>query len=138
STTSSYPDATLDMLSRTGYEDVVEQNQEILKQELRYINEWLDKWAPEDVKFELAQKVDPTKFSEQEKIFLKALSTKVAQAPEGADGEWFHKAIYDLQDQSGLETKQLFSALYRALIGKEQGPRAGWFLNILPRDWLIK
>ena len=32
----------------------------------------------------------------------------------------------------------MFAALYKALIGKTSGPRAGWFLSILPRDWLAR
>jgi lysyl-tRNA synthetase class I len=31
----------------------------------------------------------------------------------------------------------MFGALYRLLINKSSGPRAGWFLSILPRDWLL-
>jgi len=31
----------------------------------------------------------------------------------------------------------MFEALYRALIGKTSGPRAGWFLSMLPREWLV-
>ena len=37
-----------------------------------------------------------------------------------------------------MSPKQLFGVLYKVLIGQEHGPRAGWFLSILPRDWLIK
>ena len=37
-----------------------------------------------------------------------------------------------------MTPQQVFKPLYRALIGQESGPRAGWFLSILPRDWLIK
>jgi lysyl-tRNA synthetase class I len=32
----------------------------------------------------------------------------------------------------------MFTTLYRALIGQTSGPRAGWFLSILPREWLVK
>jgi lysyl-tRNA synthetase class I len=43
-----------------------------------------------------------------------------------------------LKDSTGLEPKELFQTLYQALIAKDSGPRAGWFLSILPHDWLIK
>jgi lysyl-tRNA synthetase class 1 len=36
-----------------------------------------------------------------------------------------------------MDPKEMFTTLYRALIGKDSGPRAGWFLSILPRDWLV-
>jgi lysyl-tRNA synthetase class 1 len=37
-----------------------------------------------------------------------------------------------------LQPQQVFKPLYKVLIGKESGPRAGWFLSILPREWLVK
>jgi lysyl-tRNA synthetase class 1 len=132
------PEETLKVLQRTGYDEVVGQNRQILIEELQYIDEWLKKWAPEDIRFELKEHLDPNKFSEDEKDYLKNLGEKVAQAPEGADGEWFHKAIYEIKENMNLQPAKVFSPLYRALIGKESGPRAGWFLSILPRDWLVK
>jgi len=130
-------DETLQVISRTEYGKVAQEDAEIIRNELTFINNWLQKRAPEDAKFELTQHVDPTQFTESEKAFLNKLGDKVASAPPDADGNWFHTAIYELKDESGLEPKAMFSALYRALIGKTSGPRAGWFLSILPRDWLI-
>jgi len=132
------PDKTLDVLSRTEYREVVDQEREIIKKELAFIDRWLAKWAPPEVKFQLLQKVDPADFSEAEKSYLRDLSAKIAQAPADADGAWFHQAIYELDGQAGLAKQQLFTTLYKALIGQQSGPRAGWFLSILPRDWLIK
>ncbi len=130
------PDKTLDLLRRTGYQEAVDHNQQLVKAELNYIDQWLDKWAPEEIKFTLAQTMDPHLFSDEEKKYLNNLADKIKSAPEDADGEWFHKAIYEIKESHGLTPQQIFPPLYRAIIGKEQGPRAGWFLSILPRDWL--
>jgi lysyl-tRNA synthetase class 1 len=132
------PEATLGILSRTGYREVVEQNRQILLEELKYIDEWLNKWAPEDIKFELLEELQPDSFNEDERSYLIALGEKIATAPEDADGEWFHKAIYDIKESMNLQPAQVFKPLYKALIGKDSGPRAGWFLSILPREWLVK
>ncbi|MBA3757593.1 lysine--tRNA ligase [Candidatus Saccharibacteria bacterium] len=132
------PESTLLTLSRTGYQKIVNQNKQIILDELKYIEAWLQKWAPEEIKFELIDDVDTASFSQEERSYLNKLSLKIEEASEDSNGEWFHKAIYELKDFSGLEPKQLFTAIYKATIGKESGPRAGWFLSILPRDWLIK
>jgi lysyl-tRNA synthetase class 1 len=129
---------TLKVLERTGYKGEVEYNRQILIKELQFIDEWLKKWAPEDVKFELKDSVIPDDFNEDEKNYLKSLGEKISQAPHDADGEWFHKAIYEIKESMNLQPQQVFKPLYMALIGKESGPRAGWFLSILPRDWLVK
>ena len=131
-------DKTLEVISRTEHADVAGAQAETIKKELAYINNWLDKWAPDDIKFELRKEINAAEFSDAEKEFLQTLAQKIEQAPKAADGEWFHKAIYDLKDEVGMEPKAIFGTLYRALIGKTSGPRAGWFLSILPRDWLIK
>ncbi len=131
------PEKTLEIISRTEHVGTAEKQREIIKTELEFIDQWLKTAAPDDVKFELADYV-PKNLSDKQKDFIKALADKVDQAPKDADGEWFHKAIYEFKDSSGMEPKELFVTLYKVLIGKDAGPRAGWFLSILPRDWLIK
>lgn len=131
-------DRTLEVIRRTEYAQVVDEDAEIIRNELKYIDNWLKKRAPEEVKFELRADVAAEEFTGQEKTFLQKLGDKVSGAPEDADGAWFHNAIYELKDESGLAPKELFSALYRLLIGKPSGPRAGYFLSILPRDWLVQ
>ena len=130
-------DKTLEIIRRTEHKQTVDAQEETIKAELKFIDKWLKNWAPDDVKFELMPK-PPAVVSEKEREYLTALAKKIEAAPPNADGEWFHKAIYDLQKPTGLPPKQPFSILYKVLIGQDSGPRAGWFLSILPRDWLIK
>jgi lysyl-tRNA synthetase class 1 len=127
---------TMAVISRTEHADVVEQDTETIKAELRFIDTWLDREAPEEVKFALRDSVQASDFTDAEQTFFKALADKIASAPIDAEGTWFHDAIYQFKtDEMG--PKQLFQALYRLIIGKDSGPRAGWFLSILPRDWLV-
>lgn len=132
------PGKTLEIIKRTEHGDTVAAQEDTIKKELVFIEQWLAKWAPEDVKFELAKKVDASQFTDKEKAYLAELAGEVEAAPKDADGEWFHKAIYEVKESHGLTPQQVFKPLYQALIGKDSGPRAGWFLSILPRDWLIK
>ncbi len=129
---------TLEIIARTEYATVVEEDAQVIKAELRFIDAWLQNYAPEEVKFELRSDVDANDFNDTERAFLAELASRVVAAPDDADGAWFHEAIYALKDSSGLQPKELFGVLYRLLIGKTSGPRAGWFLSLLPRDWLIK
>jgi lysyl-tRNA synthetase class 1 len=131
------PEKTLEVIARTEHKSNVETQREIILEELRFIDNWLEKWAPEDVKFTLQNNIDTSKFSDTERQYFAALAEKIEKAPQDADGEWFHKTVYEFKDELSLEPKQLFVSLYRVLIGKDSGPRAGWFLSLLPRDWLI-
>jgi len=131
-------DRTVEILGRTEYASVVRDDAEIIKNELTFIDTWLSKQAPEDVKFSLNDSIDASVFNEKEKLFLSQLADAITKAPEDADGNWFHQVIYSQKDSTGMEPKDMFRTLYRVLIGKDSGPRAGWFLSILPRDWLIQ
>lgn len=130
-------DHTLEIISRTEYAAVASQDAEIIKRELKFIDHWLAKHAPDEVKFELRDKVAETAFNEGQKQFLATLAEKITDAPADADGHWFHQAIYDLKDAAKLQPKEMFTTLYQAIIGQDSGPRAGWFLSILPREWLV-
>lgn len=130
-------ETTIEIIKRTEHAKVAIDQQIVIKKELQYIDKWLDKWADEDVKFELLANVNDVKLSKDQTEYLSDLSAKISSAPEDADGAWFHQAIYELKDTCNLVPKELFSTLYQVLIGKDSGPRAGWFLSILPRQWLI-
>lgn len=130
-------DKTLEVIARTEHAETVQQDKEIIKNELRYIDQWLERSAPDEVKFSLRPDV-PGDLTDVQRQFLTGLAEAVAQAPVDADGQWFHQAIYAFKESLGLQPKDLFVTLYHVLIGKTAGPRAGWFLSLLPRDWLIK
>jgi lysyl-tRNA synthetase class 1 len=129
---------TLEVIARTEHALNVKEQRETILKEMKFIDNWLKKWAPEDVKFQILEKVNEADFSAEEREYLHALADKIEAGPDEPDAEWLHKAIYDFKDHMGLEPKQLFQTLYKALIGKNSGPRAGWFLSTLPREWLIK
>lgn len=129
---------TIEVIARTEHAQTALSDQETILRELTFIDTWLQRFAPDEVRFELRQNIDQLEFNEQETAFLAAVADKIADAPSNASGDWFHMMIYERKDAFTLETTEMFSTLYRALIGKSSGPRAGWFLSILPRDWLVQ
>lgn len=131
-------EATLDVVRRTEHAAIVEAEADIIRRELAFIDAWLDKRAPDEVKFSLQQQIKKDEFSENEVKLFAGLAHKISAAPDDADGQFFHQALYECKDELGMEPKEIFGALYRLLIGKSSGPRAGYFLSILPRDWLIQ
>jgi lysyl-tRNA synthetase class 1 len=130
-------DQTMAIIARTEHADVVVQEEATIHAELKFIENWLDREAPEEAKFALRESVSGDEFTAAEQAFFSGLAEEMANAPADADGALFHDAIYKFKTDE-LGPKQLFQALYRLIIGKDSGPRAGWFLSILPREWLIK
>jgi lysyl-tRNA synthetase class 1 len=49
--------------------------------------------------------------------------------------DW-HDKIYELATAANIETKEIFKAIYMALLKKPSGPRAGWLLASLDSEFL--
>lgn len=48
------------------------------------------------------------------------------------------QAMYDIATDMGIDAKQLFTALYQALVAKDQGPRLGGFFRIIGKEKLTE
>ncbi len=136
-------DRTLEVLRRSEYKKIAEAQSTVIEAELVYIDKWLDKWAPEDMKFEVVD--DPAsyigEFDDKQKEILTLIASEIEKLPEDAAADDFHKAIYAVKEAKDLKPDQVFKPLYKILIHKEQGPRAGHFLADLEADsgrkWLV-
>jgi lysyl-tRNA synthetase, class I len=59
------------------------------------------------------------------------------EAGKGLDGQGMHDGIYAAAEAAGLKPAQLFQAIYRVILAKDSGPKAGWFLASLDPAWLV-
>jgi lysyl-tRNA synthetase class 1 len=119
---------TMEVLARTGYRGL---DPEAVSQRLAYARRWLDRHAPEDMKFEVKRELpaEVAALSEDQKTFLARLASGLSDA---MDGEAVHLLIYDLAKEfPAAKPAELFQALYIALLGKSKGPRAGLFVAAL-------
>jgi lysyl-tRNA synthetase class 1 len=126
------------LLERTGWQLGSPQEHEALRRELVFVANWLDKFAPDEVKFGVQDTLPDANLSDSQRDFLSALATSLADQPGELDGDAMHKLIYAAKDEADLEAKEAFQALYRVILNKDFGPKAGWFLASLDRGWLIK
>ncbi|MFA6520995.1 MAG: lysine--tRNA ligase [Candidatus Gracilibacteria bacterium] len=104
----------------------------------KYAQRWLKEFASDNDKFEVQEKTPElakTLLPEQRK-FLVAIADLLKQ--KDWEGEALHAAIHELRKNSTIEAKQAFQAIYIVLLGKNSGPQAGWFLESLPKEFVIK
>jgi lysyl-tRNA synthetase class 1 len=47
-----------------------------------------------------------------------------------------HDLVYTVAKEHGLNSKKFFQAIYMAFLGDRQGPKVGWFLASLERDFV--
>lgn len=125
------------ILERTGYGQAVKDEQDILKREVEYVKNWLAKYAPEEVKFTVQQTLPKVELSSEQTQFLAALAESITSSKD-LTGQAMHDLIYAALETAGLKPAQGFQALYRIILGKDSGPKAGWFLASLGHEWLVK
>lgn len=104
----------------------------------RYAKAWLAQYAPENYRYELQLDKVPDAalhFSPEQKAALKLLVDYV-QKQEALDGQGLHTELHAIKESTGINPKELFSALYLSFLGKESGPKAGWFLSVLDKAFL--
>jgi lysyl-tRNA synthetase class 1 len=117
----------MEILRRNGYQL---DNPEGLRQRAAYAQRWLETFAPEDLRFHVQERL-PTAAMELTAAQRQALQLLGERLHPGMTGEQIHQLIYTLKDELNLKPDLLFKAIYLALLGKVQGPRAGWFLSTL-------
>lgn len=103
-----------------------------------YAKKWVSEYAPEDYRYELQQSLPERAkaLSAGQKEALKRLAEYIQTTPE-LNGPALHEQLHALKEELHIEPKALFSALYISFLGKESGPKAGWFLSVLPRDFVL-
>lgn len=97
---------------------------------------WLTTYAPEEYKYVLQETLPIVELSDVQK---KALATllEYLQARERS-GDELHLRLHELKTEVPIAPTELFKALYRIFLNRDSGPKAGWFLASLPRDFVLK
>jgi lysyl-tRNA synthetase class 1 len=128
-------DGVLKVLSRT--QKVSDEVK--LKQRYECVLFWLKNFAPESVKFRVQESFEgriKEKIDEQQKLFLKTITEKMREIKWTPDE--IHTKIYELSRGLNIEPKKSFTAIYLALLGRENGPRLGYFLSSLDKKFVMK
>ncbi|TSC64607.1 MAG: lysyl-tRNA synthetase [Parcubacteria group bacterium Gr01-1014_91] len=106
-----------------------------LAERARYAKFWLSSYAPEEFKYELQDEMPSVELSEVQKNALSTLADYFQSAEH--TGEELHLRLHELKTEIPIQPKELFQAIYRIFLNRDSGPKAGWFLAGLPRDFVI-
>ena len=110
---------------------------EFLNEREKYANIWLEKFAPEEVKFKVTEEVpqEAKKLSESQKEFLDRLAAMVRKS---GDTEKFQNDIYTLGKSCDLSSREAFKAIYIAMLGRDHGPKAASLILALDAEFVKK
>lgn len=116
-----------------------------LKLRIEYAKRWLKDYAPAEYRYEIQAEVPEgaKDLNETQKNALRQLlhyiesMDPIAWKVEGS-GQAMHTKLHEIKTATAINPKDFFSAIYLSIFGKSFGPKAGWFLSVLDRDFLIK
>ncbi|HET8581017.1 MAG TPA: lysine--tRNA ligase [Candidatus Paceibacterota bacterium] len=117
---------------------LTELEQGAIEERAKYARQWLEEYAPERYRFEVQETLPEAAkgISAEQKAALGAIAAYLTAHPE-ATGEELHAALHEIRKESDLPAKEFFGPVYLAILGKESGPQAGWFLTNLDRTFLL-
>lgn len=121
-----------DEAARVKGDALTETEECLLKERAEYALFWLASYAPESYKYELQQTLPTAELSDLQK---KALASLAEYLTEVRSGEQVQERLHEIKAELGIQPKELFSALYRIFLNRDSGPKAGWFLSVLPLEF---
>ncbi|MBI2773689.1 MAG: lysine--tRNA ligase [Chloroflexi bacterium] len=100
---------------------------------------WLERWAPDDAKFEVRPALPgkAASLTDTQRAFL----ARAADAIDGSDADALQARLYDAARAAGLVdgekvSRDAFAAIYVAFLGRPTGPKAAWLLTTLDPDFV--
>jgi lysyl-tRNA synthetase, class I len=121
-------------------EPLTDSDKKELESRAKYAKNWLLKYAPEEYKYELQKDGIPQPARSLSDVQKNALSEvlEYVKLQKKLDGQELHTQLHEIRKKTGIGPKEFFSAIYLSFLGKDSGPKAGWFLSVLDREFLEK
>ena len=115
--------------------DISKKDEEIIKSRAEHVRYWLDNFAPDMLKFKVQKNKPDVKLEPDQISFLVSIIENLEKIKW--EPEEIHNAIYDIIQKENIPPKKGFNSFYKIILGKEKGPRLGYFLSNLDKDFVI-
>ncbi len=124
------------ILTRTGYHW---SNDRALEERCAYAGKWLERFAPDEYRFHVTETLPESvgALSPEERAALGTVAERL-YVDLSIGGEEIHRILYGVATETGLGMGTVCKAFYQALIGKDRGPRAGWFAEMIGLDFVCE
>jgi lysyl-tRNA synthetase, class I len=118
---------------------LTEDDKKELSNRVSYVKNWITDFAPDEYKF-VIQESTPEAIKNFTDIQKKSLSKllEYIESVEKLDGQELHTKLHEIKEQTGIDPKEFFTAIYISILNRTSGPKAGWFLSVLDREFLVK
>ncbi len=105
-----------------------------------YARTWLELYAPDKFVFKLQHTLPAAvaSLTMAQKHTLALLREYLQEQSEMPNGETLHHTLHEIKEKEHIAPADFFSALYLSFLGKSYGPKAGWFLSVLDKEFVLK
>ena len=124
----------IEALERSGEVKDIDENK--LENRVKCIKQWIQNYAPESVVFEIQKEKPEIKFDDLQNKCIKLLIEKMKEVEWSPEG--IHNSFYELQEKNEIPAKNFFKIMYNVLLNKDRGPRLGFFLATMSKDFIIE
>jgi lysyl-tRNA synthetase class 1 len=115
---------------------LTKQEQQVLDERITYAKIWLEKYAPEELRLSITDKVPGTVYNYTPEQFqyvnssLATISDAIEFQNRGGvpNPDEIQQALYQHSKDQNMRAKDAFGTIYTSLINKPYGPKAGPFL----------
>lgn len=113
-----------------------EDEKALLEERAAYAKFWLETYAPEQFKYVLQEQMpaDAT-LTDAQKRAMAALYEYLSDGERS--GEDVHARLHELKTEVPITPAELFGAIYKIFMNRASGPKAGWFLASLPKEFAL-
>ena len=122
-----------EVLDRSGYSGYDEES---VRRRVLNVENWLTSYAPDSAIFEVQETLpDAAKnLSDEQRAGIRELAARIQGGVAAKD---LHDLVYAVSEESGISASKMFQAIYISLLGKKSGPRAGYFMASLDKEFLL-
>jgi lysyl-tRNA synthetase, class I len=118
-------------------EELTDRERSILEERRRAARAWLEAYAPESARLAVRDELPDVvaELTDEQKRYLRELSNWAEREGPGSGDAW-QALLFSAAKTRGLSSKEAFHAVYVSLLGRPNGPRAGWLLASLDPEFV--
>ncbi len=119
--------------------DLSDEDKKEVDLRIEYAQKWLQTCGPEKYIFKIQEDTpsEAKNLTTEQKSILKSLSDYLLNNPE-ANGEEIQGFLHDKKNEMQMQPRDVFTAIYVSILGKDSGPKAGWLLEALDNKFLLE
>lgn len=104
-----------------------------------YAKKWLEIWAPEQFVFKISEELpEESKNIDQNGLLVLKEILNFFESIQKPNGQDLHAFLHSLKENLNLQPNDIFNPIYKAFLGRDSGPKAGFLLSVLDAEFVKK